>query len=463
MEILDYKERREILKKKVEKGIILLAGNNPQPMNYPSNILPYRQDSTFLYYTGLTTPNLVFVSDCESGEEILFGYQPQIEDFIWSGPQTSLAETASSAGIRRSMEIGELAPYINKMLDLDRKIHYLPAYPYDRKIFLSALLNKSIDNVSQGNSVELIEAVISQRIHKSDAEVTEIEKALNEVTGPMHIAAMKLARPGQFEYQIVAEIMKIMKLHNCGPAYPVICTVHGETLHNESHTNKLQEGKLLLLDAGAESKDFYASDITRTTPVGGRFNSIQKEIYELVLQTQIHAIEAVGPGTRYADVHMKAAREITEGLKQLGIMKGDIDEATSEGAHALFFPHGLGHMLGLDVHDMEDLGETRVGYSASVTRSSQFGKASLRLARELEPGFVLTVEPGIYFIPALIELWKKDKKFEDFINYDRVEQYMDFGGIRIEDNVLVTTTGNKTLGNPIPKTIRDVESVYQDQ
>ena len=459
MLLQDYTERRDILKKKVGKGIILLMGNNAQPMNYPSNVLPYRQDSTFLYYTGLATPGLVYIADCDSGEEMLFGYEPQTEDFIWSGPQTSLKETAAKAGIQRSLEVGKLKTYISKVQNSGTKIHYLPAYPHDRKIFLADLFERPVADISGGNSAELIDAVISQRIHKSASEVDEIESALNEVTGPMHIAAMKMVKPGKFEYEIVAELIKIMKLHNCGPAYPVICTIHGETLHNESHSNQLQPERLLLLDSGAESKAYYASDITRTTPVGGQFNTVQKEIYEIVLNSQVHAIEAIRPGIRYADIHTQAARDIAEGLKQLGLMKGDVDEAVSVGAHALFFPHGLGHMLGLDVHDMEDLGETRVGYDKSVTRSAQFGKAYLRLARQLEPGFVLTVEPGIYFVPALIDLWKREKKHTGFINYARVEQYLDFGGIRIEDNVLVTASGHQILGNPIPKTVDEVERV----
>lgn len=453
-----YTERRNLLRKKLDRGIILLIGNNPQPMNYPSNPLPFRQDSTFLYYTGLSLPKLIYVADCESNEEILFGYQPQTDDLIWSGPQPFLDKLATESGIQKWLELEKLKTYLDKSLQAGRKIHYLPAYPYDRKLFLAELFHKSIPEISENFSQELTGVVISQRIYKNNIEINEIEEVLNRVTAPMHLVAMKMAKPGLHEYDIVAEMMKIMKQHNSGPAYPVICTIHGETLHNESHTDQLREGQLLLVDAGAESHAFYASDITRTTPVGGKFTTIQKEIYEIVLQAQIEAIHAVKPGVRYSDIHRQAAHNIAVGLKQINLMKGDIDEAIEQGAHALFFPHGLGHMLGLDVHDMEDLGENNVGYNSSVTRSSQFGTANLRLARALEPGFVLTVEPGIYFIPALIELWKKDNKCQNFINYSQLERYKNFGGIRIEDNVLVTSDGHKVLGNPIPKTTQEIEN-----
>ncbi|MBN1598187.1 MAG: aminopeptidase P family protein [Bacteroidales bacterium] len=459
MNIQDYIKRRNNLKEKVKEGIIFLSGNSLVPRNYPSNPFSFRQDSTFLYYTGIDLPDFYLIIDCDKSEEILFGNELTTEDTVWSGAKESIKEIANKTGIKCTKSVSELSNTIINAKSKNRKIHFLPPYPGSRQILLSKLMGLDIEKLIENTSRELIEAVISQRSVKSDKEVLQIENALNDVTGPMHIKAMQMAQPGIYEYEIVAEMNRMAKLKNIDFAYPVICSVYGEILHNDTHGNKLQKGQLLLIDAGAENQLHYASDITRTTPVGGKFDSRQKAIYEIVLNTQEQAIESVKPGVKYLDIHIEAAKNITSGLKDLGLIKGNIEEAVQAGAHALFFPHGLGHMLGLDVHDMEDLGENLVGYDKNIKRSSQFGTAYLRLARTLEPGFVITVEPGIYFIPQLISLWRTGKKFNDFINYPESEKFLDFGGIRIEDNVLVINGGHKVLGNKIPKSVTDIENI----
>ncbi len=444
---------------KVAKGIIILASNQILPRNYAANSLPFRQDSTMLYFTGIDSPDIFVVLDCESGDAWLIGNEPTVEDAIWSGHQSGLKELAESTGINKTLSVDDLKEKINRYKVENRTIHFLPPYTAGRIHLLSKMLEITHEEVKSGASEELIRAVIEQRSVKSEAEIAEIESALNEVTGPMHVMAMGMAVEGCYEHQIAAEIYRNVKAKDLEFAYPVICSVRGEVLHNESHRNQLKKGQLLLIDAGAESYNHYASDITRTSPVGGKFSTQQREIYEIVLTAQLKAIQALKPGVRYMDIHIEAARNITRGLIVLGIMRGNEEEAVSAGAHALFFPHGLGHMLGLDVHDMEDLGENLVGYDEFTSRSNQFGTAYLRLAKELRPGFVLTVEPGIYFIPPLIEQWHSRKKFDQFINYESLNSYLQFGGVRIEDNVVITESGCKILGKPIIKTIADIEAL----
>jgi Xaa-Pro aminopeptidase len=295
---------------------------------------------------------------------------------------------------------------------------------------------------------------------KDDHEIAEIEKAV-DVAGIMHTTAMKMAYPGNFEYELSGAIEGIALAHGGQVSFPVILSMDGQILHNHTHDNELKEGRMIICDAGAETAMCYASDITRTTPVGGSFSTLQKEIYNIVLEANTRTIEASVPGKSYREIHLMAATIIASGLKELGIMKGDVEEAVAAGAHALFFPHGLGHMMGLDVHDMEGLGEDYVGYTEQIRRSDQFGLAYLRMGRELEPGFVMTNEPGCYFIPALIDKWKAEHQFEQFINYNRLEPYRGFGGIRIEDDVLITDSGYRVLGTPIPKTVQEVESTMQ--
>ncbi len=459
MDTQEYIKRRRILREQIKTGKIILFGNRLIPRNYTGNPLPFRQDSSFLYYVGIDTPNYFFLLDCDNNEEILFGDPLTIDDQIWSGPQLSLQNLADKAGIKKVLPASDFNSIVSQLKKNKQEIHYLPAYPTDRQIFLSKVLEIPVLEISNHCSTDLIQAIVEQRSVKSETEIDEIEKVLNNVTLPMHIQAMKMAFPGIYEYEIVAEMTKIVKGSDLEFAYSPICSVHGEILHNEHHTNKIREGQLLLIDAGAESNMHYASDITRTIPVGGKFSMQQKEIYGLVLAVEEDIIRKIKPGIKYADLHHQASLQITKGLINLGIMKGEPEDAVEAGAHALFFPHGLGHMMGLDVHDMEDLGENYVGYEENMKRSDQFGTANLRLSRTLQPGFVLTVEPGIYFIPILIDIWQSDKKFEEFINYSKLEAYKNFGGIRIEDNVLVKSTGYRVLGSPIPKSITEVEQL----
>lgn len=452
-----YTDRRKKLAHSLSnKGLILILGNNDCPVNYTGNVFRFRQDSNFLYFAGINLQGLAITIDTATGATTLFGDDIPAESAVWTGTVPTMKSWAEKAGITAVKPFKDLSVLIKTQ----GTIHYLPPYPHDRKILLSDLLGKTIAEVNTGYSVELIKAIVELRSYKTPDEIAQIEDSLNSATAKFHIEAMKMAKEGYYEYEIAGQIESTMLRNHCQPAYGIICSVHGEILHNVHYHNQLKEGQLLLIDAGAENKMCYASDITRTTPVGGKFSNQQKEIYNLVLSALTTSIEKIKPGIPYRDIHIDAARLMTKGLVDLGIMKGDVDEIVQAGAHALFFPHGLGHMLGLDVHDMEDLGEQYVGYGDSYTRSEQFGTAYLRLARKLEEGFVITVEPGLYFIPILIEKWKSENKFANFINYNALTPYMEYGGTRIEDNILVTANGSKILGDPIPKSIEEIEGLF---
>lgn len=452
-----YRERRKLLKKQLKSGIVLLPANDESPMNYPANTYRYRQDSTFLYFFGLNIPGLTGLVDIDADKDILFGDDIGIDDIIWMGHLPKMKDRARSVGVSHTARSAELEIYLKKALSGKRKIHFLPPYRPGISVRIESLLGLKPGQARDRASVDLIRAVVEQRSVKSPAEVAEIEKAL-AVTADMYAAAFRMTKPGRYESEIAGTMEGIALSTGCAPAFPLIVTVNGHILHNHYHGNKLKTGRLLVADSGAETPGGYSSDITRSIPVGGRFNKRQKDIYSIVVESQVAAIKAMKPGVMFKDVHLLAARTIVSGLKDLGLMKGDVDDAVAQGAHALFFPHGLGHMMGLDVHDMENLGENYVGYNASVQRSRQFGLAYLRMARELRPGYVLTVEPGIYFIPDLFALWKKSKKLAAFIDYGRVEKFLDFGGARVEDDVLVTDTGRRVLGKRIPKTVKEIEN-----
>lgn len=455
-----YIKRRERIKDLMQDygGILFFPGNHDVPFNYPANIYPFRQDSNFLYFFGLDQPGLAAIIDLDTGDEIIFGTELTIDDIIWMGNQPSLKEQALQVGIDKTMDISELYNVLNVAIKQKRPVHFLPPYRGETKHWIEQLLGIAYDKTRDYASEPFIKAVVSLREIKDQYEIEEIERMI-EVAYKMHTTAMKMAKPGVKEQQIAGAIQGITLSHEGPVSFPVIVTVNGQTLHNNYYGNILKEGQLLIVDAGAESQNHYASDITRTTPVGGKFNQRQRDIYQIVLDANKQAIEAIQPGKPYREVHLLAARVIAQGLKDLGLMKGNVDDIVKEGAHALFFPHGLGHMMGLDVHDMEGLGEDYVGYTETMKRSGQFGLAFLRLAKPLQPGHVLTVEPGIYFIPELIDLWRGQNKFTDFINYDKLESFKDFGGIRIEDDVLVTETGVRVLGRPIPKEIDEVEQI----
>jgi Xaa-Pro aminopeptidase len=456
-----YAPRRQRLMQEIGQGLILLPGNEEAPMNYTDNVYPFRQDSNFLYFTGIRLPHLALLLDADKGTETLFGNEPTIDDIVWMGPQPSLHALAQDIGIANVRPFEELAGVLGEALGKGRAIHYTPTYRGDQAIRLSEWLSVPVTALQAGASEPLIHAIVRQRAIKNDAELLEIEAAL-ATTGRMHLEVMRKARAGMSESELAGIAAGIAVSGGGQLAYGIILTINGHVLHNHEYHNTLREGQLLLGDFGAETANGYAGDITRTFPVSAAFSAQQRDIYELVLATETNAIHAVKPGVLYRDIHLGAARQIASGLKDLGIMQGDVDEAVAAGAHALFFPHGLGHMLGLDVHDMEGLGEHFVGYRPGLERSKQFGLKSLRLARELEPGFVLTVEPGIYFIPELIAIWEKEGRCKDFIRYDRLASYLGFTGIRIEDNVVVTPEGNRVLGSPIPKTIAEVEDIRRE-
>ena len=452
-----YIDRRIQLKKQFKNGILLFTGNDETALNYPNNTYKFRQDSTFLYYFGLDMPGMTGLIDMDDNKDYLFGYEFTVEDTVWMGPQQKLKELAGLVGIENADSSDKLKKFLKSKKTKQSKIHFLPTYRGDQILKLADLLDENPYKLKGKFSKKLIEAVILQRSIKAEEEIAEIEYSM-EIAFQMHTTAMRMAKPGVIERDIAGAIEGISLSLGNGVSFHPIVSKNGQTLHNPYHTNVLKEGDLLVCDAGAESLLHYASDITRTTPVGGKFSYKQKEIYEIVLTAQKNAINMIKPGVKHSDVHLTAAKIIAAGLSQVGLMKGDINAAVKAGAHALFFPHGLGHMMGLDVHDMENLGEDYVGYDEKTKRSDQFGLAYLRLAKELKPGFVFTCEPGIYFIPELIDQWKAKKKFKNFIDYDKVEEYRDFGGIRIEDDILVTQTGYKVLGRPIPKEPDDVEA-----
>lgn len=453
-----YVNRRKELKKLVNKGIGLFLGNVDSPMNYADNIFHFRQDSSFLYFFGIEHPGLAAIIDFETGEEFLFGNDVDIEDIIWMGIQPTLKEKAEKVGVAKTFPFNKLAEEIKKSVAVSKRpIHYLPPYRGESKIILGDLLGINPSKVNDYRSLELVKAVIKLRSVKDEGEISEIEKAC-AVGYEMHVTAMKMALAGEKEQNIAGTIEAIPLKYGGHYSFPVILSQNGQTLHNHDHSGTLQEGGLMLTDAGAESMMRYASDFTRTTPVNGAFTQKQKEIYQIVLDANNAATAMTKPGITYQSVHLHAAKVITQGLKDLGLMKGDVDAAVKAGAHAMFFPHGLGHMMGLDVHDMEDLGQIYVGYDDETRPIDQFGTAYLRLGRKLEEGFVITNEPGIYFIPSLIDKWQNEKINTNFINFDKVNNYRDFGGIRLEDDLLITDKGCRILGDRIPITIEEVKN-----
>jgi Xaa-Pro aminopeptidase len=455
-----YVARRQALKENIgTDGIILLMGNEDSSMNYKDNAYLFRQDSSFLYYFGLDVQGLTAIIDTDTGEEVIFGDELTIDDIVWTGTLPTVSEMASMVGVQKTTPCNQITHYIHKAITSGRAVHILPPYRPENKIKLAAWLNTGLGGIDRYVSLKLVKAVISQRLYKTPLEVDEIEKAVS-TSVDMELAVIKHTRPGIKEYELVAKAHEVAIAANSRLGYPAIITTHGQTLHTHYYGNTLQEGRMVLSDIGAENPMHYGGDLTRTFPVGKTFTTRQKEIYEIVLASMDHAISLLKPGVRYKDIHLQACEKLAEGLKQVGLMKGDPAEAVVAGAHTMFFQCGLGHMLGMDTHDMEDLGEQYVGYTDTLKKETKiFGLKSLRLGRELEPGFVLTVEPGVYIIPELIDRWQAEKKYTDFINYDVLNTYRDFGGIRIEDNFLITDTGSRLLGKYLPKTLKEIEGL----
>lgn len=453
-----YSNRRKALQKLMgNKGIIVLLGNNEAPANYPDNAYHFRQDSTFLYFFGHNLAGLAAIIDLDKGEEYLVGDDFSMDDIIWMGVQPSINELARQVGISHSMSKAQMAAFLKESTEKKRKIHYLPPYRFDNMLYLEELLGIKATELKANKSIELIKAIVSLRLIKEKVEIEEMDHAC-DIGYDMHTTAIKMCKPGVLEQHIAGTIEGIALAQGCGVSFATILTQHGETLHNHIHDKFLEEGKLMLTDAGAEANSNYCSDFTRTVPVGGKFSSRQRDIYSVVVACHDHTIEIARPEIPWLDVHNAICKQMVEGFKSLGLMKGNTNEAVAAGAQYLFMPHGLGHAIGLDVHDMEDLGQEYVGYDEEFRPSKQFGLSSLRMGRRLKEGYVMSDEPGCYFIPALIDKWKAEKINVDFLNFDVIEKYKDFGGIRLEDDVLITSNGSRFMGHKhIPVSIDEVE------
>lgn len=459
-----YVNRRAKLRSLVKDGIIILFGNNESPCNYPSNgYYPFRQDSSFLYYFGLNRDGLVGVIDIDNNRETIFGNDIDIEDIVWYGSVDSVHDLAAQVGVENTAPMRALKSACNEALRQKRKIHFLPPYRHDIKIQIFDLLGIHPVQQKEAASMELIKAVVSMRSVKEQQEIEELERAA-EIGYLMHTTAMKLTRPGVTEKFVGGQVDGIAHSYGAMVSFPTIYSQHGEIMHGNPSMSVLEAGRLALCDAGAETINNYCSDNTRTMPVSGKFTQRQLEIYSIVEACHDYVLEVAKPGVKYFDVHLAVCRLMTERLKELGLMKGDTDEAVAAGAHAMFLPHGLGHMMGMDVHDMENLDQINVGFDEETRPNlEQFGTNCLRMGRRLQQGFVVTDEPGIYFIPALIDDWKAKGHCKEFINFDLLETYKDFGGIRIEDDILVTEDGCRFIGaKRIPYHPKDVEAFMEN-
>ena len=452
-----YVARRDALMSQFDGGLLLFLGHTDSPMNYADNPYHFRQDSTFLYYFGLDQADLAAIIDVDAGTSTIFGDELSIDYIVWMGDLPTIASRTERVGASDTQPRAALAEILGRAVAAGRAIHFLPPFRAETKLHLRDLLEVPHDEAISEASAELIKAVVAQRNYKTEEEVAEIERAVTTSVS-MHEAAIRMARPGMKEMEISAEVERIAMAAGGSVAFPVIATINGQTLHNHFHGNTISDGDLFLLDTGAETAMGYAGDLTSTFPVSPTFSDQQKTVYEIMLSAYDAAVSALAPGVPNRDVHFAACRTIFEGMKGLGIMKGDTEEALAAGAHAMVMPHGIGHMMGMDVHDMENLGEVEVGY-AGKEKSTQFGLKSLRLARSLEPGFVLTIEPGIYFIPQLMDAWRAKGHLAEFIDYDELGKWRDFGGVRNEEDFLVTADGARRLGPRKPQTVEELEGL----
>ena len=451
-----YQRRRAKLKSDLGSGLLLFLGNAEVGMNYADNTYRFRQDSTFLYFFGLDYPDLAAVIDIDNDKEIVFGNELTIDDIVWTGTLPTLKERASAFGITDTRPMSELAEIVNRKAVNSKSIHFLPPYRGDHRVWLWELLGVEPAAQTAQASVPFIKAIVSQRNYKDEEEIRLIEESV-DLSTEMHLAAYRTVRPGIHESQVAAAVEEVACRHGNALAFPTIATVQGQVLHNHGFIHDLKDGDIFLLDAGAETRSHYAGDLSSSMPVGERFTDRQAEVYNIHLRSFQAAVDKLQLGTPFREAHIAAATEIARGMKELGLMKGDPAEAAEAGAYALFFPCGLGHMVGLDVHNMENLGEQYVGYADGQVKSTQFGFKSLRLARPLEPGFVFTVEPGIYFIPELMDKWEAEGQFRDFICYDKLGPWRNFTGLRNELNYVMTKDGARLLGTiKKPMTIEEV-------
>ena len=453
-----YISRRARLKKDMGKGLLLFLGNGEAPMNYLDNTYTFRQDSSFLYFFGLSYASLAAVIDIDEDREIIFGNDLTIDDIVWQGTQPTLSEKSARVGVSDTLPMGSLAEYISRARAKGQKIHFLDPYRGEHKVWLHELLGLETAQISSSASVEFAKAIVAQRNHKTEEELASIEKAV-DISTRMHLQAYRMVKPDMHEAEVAAAILKIAnEAEDTMLSFPTIATTHGHVLHNHGFHHVAKEGDLFLVDAGAESPEHYAGDLSSTMPVGERFTQRQEQIYNIHLASFQAALDNLKIGVPFREAHLAAATAIVEGMKELGLMKGNARDAAEAGAYAIFFPCGLGHMMGLDVHDMEALDQKYVGFDDEVQPSDQFGTNCLRMGRRLQENFVMTDEPGIYFIPALIDDWKASGHCKEFINFDLLETYKDFGGIRIEDDILITSDGCRFLGkNRIPYHPDEVE------
>lgn len=454
-----YVSRRAELCRRVGKGLILLPGNPEVPNNYPNNTYYYRQDSTFRYYFGLDVPSLMGLIDAESGEAMLFGDDFTVEDIIWTGPMPTLRELGAEVGVEKTFPKAEVHEVLRKAIDLNRPVHYLPPYRAELKMELADLLGIRLAMLHERKSLDLMFAVAEMREKKSAEEIEALERAF-KIGYQMHITAMRMCRPGVVEREIAGRVEGIAKSYGQGVSFPTIVTQHGETLHNHNHDGVLEAGRLLLVDGGAESVEGYCSDHTRTYPVSGKFSDRQRDIYNIVLRAHSEVKDMIKPGTMYPDIHRAAYLSLAEGLKGVGLIKSTAEEAVEAGAMYMFMPHGLGHGMGMDVHDLENIGERSFDFSTVLDRAAKSATCIHRATWRVEPGTVMSDEPGIYFIPALIDKCRAEGKFNGIVDYDALNSYRDFGGIRIEDDVLVTETGSRFIGDKLlPLTVEELEAV----
>lgn len=453
-----YLERRAQLKRSVGNGLVLLLGNEESSMNYKDNLYPFRQDSSFLYFFGIDRPALTGIIDIDNDSEIVFGDDFTTEEMIWTGYREPLNLLSESIGISMVKPKKELWSFMRLATEQNRKIHFLPHYRPEQHNLLTDLMGLSSGSLQGIFSVSLIKAIVAQRSYKSPGEIEEINRAVN-TTARMQTAAIGLAKAGMTEAHIAGKMQEIAIGAGGNLSFPTILTQQGQILHNGYSHSSLIEGNLVLSDCGAETGMHYAGDLTRTFPVGTKFTPTQRDIYNIVLRAHESAVALLQPGKPFRDIHVHACEKLTEGLQELGVMKGDVKEAVAQGAHALFFPCGLGHMMGLDTHDMENLGEEYVGYNEAIKKSTQFGLKSLRLAKPLEEGFVVTVEPGLYFNPAFIDEWEANNQLGSFINYDKLKAYRSLSGIRIEEDFVITRNGSSMLGDPLAKTADEIEEL----
>ncbi len=451
-----YQNRRKVLANTVSDGVMIFLGNVENPMNFADNPYPFRQDSTFLYYFGIQEPKLAAAIDANTGESIVFGDELDIDAIVWMGSQETIASKSERSGVVKTLPFAQLFDYVQQAKSAGRTVHVLPEYQPVNQILQSKLLGARLGETKP--SVQFIKAIGAQRSVKEAQEVTEIEKAVH-ISNEMHLLAMRLAKPGMKEFELVNAIQHLSADAQCGFSYPPIMTVDGQILHNHYRLNTLKKGDMVLNDSGVEMAMGYAADLTRTFPVDKQFTARQRELYTIVHKAFKEAPAIMKPGVNFKEVHRKAALTLVEGLTEVGLMKGNPEEAVANNAHTMFFQCGTGHYMGLDVHDMENLGEQYIGYTEDDPKDQKtFGWKSLRLGRPLAEGNVVTVEPGIYIIPQLIDMWQAEKKNEAFINYDKLNEYRDFGGIRIEDDFLITKDGYKLLGEGLISTVDEVEA-----